>query len=147
MDSEGGNQRRLTSPGRGINVEADVRPAAPAAAQRSLAWVRGLQAPAACITGTAGNDTKTDASGKNCMNGLAGNDRLDGRGGNDVIHGGTGNDTILGGNGLDSLRRRRQRQGLRGPGNNRLYGDAGTDDLSAGTAPTVSSPSTAKSTT
>lgn len=93
------------------------------------------------LIGTSGNDTLTGTDGADVLRGLEGTDTLRGRGGNDVLEGGSGSDNLNGGLGDDvlygndadnagndyySFDELYDDQG----GNDRLYGQEGTDYLS-----------------
>lgn len=75
------------------------------------------------IEAGAGDDTVTGGQGRDNIVGGAGDDVLNGQGGNDMLDGQLGDDTLNGGDGNDML------NDTLG-GSDRLYGDAGDDDLS-----------------
>lgn len=69
-------------------------------ADASTLTLAQLEAQAAIITGTEGNDSIVGYSGNETYQGLGGNDSIQSGWGNDLVYGGAGNDTIsdLGGN-------------------------------------------------
>jgi Ca2+-binding RTX toxin-like protein len=80
--------------------------------------------PGDTLNGFGGNDTLTGGNGKDTLNGGDGNDLLNGGTGNDVLNGDAGNDTLLGENGTDVLNG--------GAGNDTIDGGLGSDTITGG---------------
>ena len=62
-----------------------------------------IQAEAATLTGTEGNDQIIGTDSSDTINGRGGDDYIEGRGGDDLIYTGIGNDTVRGGSGADVI--------------------------------------------
>ncbi len=83
-----------------------------------------VNAVAADIIGTEGNDKLKGTNGDDVILGLGGHDKIHGKKGNDDISGGNGNDRLYGQNGDDVLNG--------GAGSDKLFGQSGDDVLIGG---------------
>ncbi|WOI09154.1 Ig-like domain-containing protein [Thalassospira lucentensis] len=90
------------------------------------------------VTGGAGDDTIYGGNGRDTISGGDGSDYINagnsddivtGNAGNDTILGGSGKDTLDGGDGTDTLYGGNSDDTLTGSGDDRLYGEAGNDEI------------------
>ncbi|MBO9507614.1 Ig-like domain-containing protein [Thalassospira sp. A3_1] len=90
------------------------------------------------VYGGAGNDTIYGGGGKDTISGGDGDDYIEAGNANDIVNGDAGNDTILGGSGkdtldggdgTDTLYGGSSDDRLTGSGDDRLYGEAGNDEI------------------
>ncbi|MBO6773626.1 MAG: hypothetical protein JJ898_20070, partial [Thalassospira sp.] len=90
------------------------------------------------VDGGEGNDTIFGGGGKDTITGGAGDDYIDAGSSSDTVEGGAGNDTILGGSGhdtldggegTDTLYGGNSNDILIGSGDDKLYGESGSDEI------------------
>ncbi|URK19804.1 Ig-like domain-containing protein [Thalassospira sp. GO-4] len=81
------------------------------------------------IFGGGGKDTITGGAGDDYIDAGSSSDTVDGGAGNDTILGGSGHDTLDGGEGTDTLYGGNSNDILIGSGDDKLYGESGSDEI------------------
>jgi len=81
------------------------------------------------IFGGGGKDTITGGAGDDYIDAGSSSDTVDGGAGNDTILGGIGHDTLDGGEGTDTLYGGNSNDILIGSGDDKLYGESGSDEI------------------